>query len=130
MSSYFNKNPDGKTNPSKNNDVRGGEGYMLDSKLWTKRFFGSENGNGQTQFVIGVPTLEHLISSYNKKYNGTYQVEYAPENSGFYNPTYLVRKSSSSDWDSTMYNFCPEEDKTYYANMGNYNRGFWLVRRT
>ena len=68
-SSWFSQNYS-----SKNGNMKA-VAYMLDTKIWTKEFTGSETGNNQVEYVVGGPSIEQIFKAYNKKYGTQYSAK-------------------------------------------------------
>ena len=49
--------------------------YLLDRNVWTKKFIGEETENNQVEYVIGGPSVEQVLKSYNKKYGTRHDLD-------------------------------------------------------
>ena len=73
--------------------------YMLDTKIWTQKFIGKENGNNQVEYVIATPTIEQILNSYNKKYGTNKSAKVFIKESDLTSTGYKISNEGTSDDD-------------------------------
>ena len=89
--------------------------YMLDSSIWKPKFVGE---NDKVDYVIGGPTIKQLFTSYNAKYDTSYEPinKIYESNTWDSNYGYKIRKQSSDLWDTRITNTLKKDDSTYCLN--------------
>ncbi len=98
-----------------------GVAYMLDRKQWTTKFTGSADGNSQIDYVIGAPSIELLLKSYNAKYGASYNAQV------YSGAGYQV---SNGDDNYTHYLYLDSKnrtDRTYVISNEVRNTAAWLA---
>ena len=71
--------------------------YMLDKKAWSS----FEDRGGFTSYVVGGPTIEILLESYNKKYGTSYQAKAKSESNSV---GYKFSNDGGKNWGEALYN--------------------------
>lgn len=96
--------------------------YLMDTVAWGSKFKDTKN---KADYVIGGPTVELLLKSYNDKYGTKYESE-AIELSDKSNAGYQIRKTSSDTWKNGIEFMLETTDSLYVIAKQSDAYMYWL----
>ena len=116
---WFNKDYFDKGYSSTNNNMKA-VAYLLDKAIWTDKF----KGNG-AEYVVGGPSLDMVLTSYNQYTNQNNMYQSRAENS----TGYKMSDDSGTKWSynsSTSSKYLTQGDTLYRISSKNNAYGYWF----
>lgn len=93
--------------------------YMMDTVAWSKY----KDIAGKADYVIGGPTIEMIMDSYNQSYNVQYRTKVI-DNEG--NVGYQVSKDNGETWQNSCSEMLKGDD-LYVIPSKSYTYGMWVA---
>ena len=113
---WFNKDYFDKGYSSTNTNMKA-VAYMLDKSIWTDKF----KGNG-ADYVVGGPSLDMVLSSYNQYTNQNNMYQSRAENS----TGYKMSDDSGTNWGYTSSKYLTQGDTLYRISSTNNAYAYWV----
>ena len=116
---WFNKDYFDKGYSSTNNNMKA-VAYLLDKAIWTDKF----KGNG-TEYVVGGPSLDMVLTSYNQSTNQSNVYQSRAENS----TGYKMSDDSGTNWKDYMQDsskYLTQGDNLYRINSQSNACAYWV----
>ena len=113
---WFNKDYFDKGYSSTNTNMKA-VAYMLDKSIWTDKF----KGNG-ADYVVGGPSLDMVLSSYNQYTNQNNMYQSRAENS----TGYKMSDDSGTNWGYTSSKYLTQGDTLYRISSTNNAYSYWV----
>ena len=116
---WFNKDYFDKGYSSTNNNMKA-VAYLLDKAIWTDKF----KGNG-AEYVVGGPSLDMVLTSYNQYTNQNNMYQSRAENS----TGYKMSDDSGTNWgyySSTSSKYLTQGDTLYRISNTNNAYAYWV----
>lgn len=91
--------------------------YLMDITLWNNKF---KDTNNKADYVIGSPTIEMILKSYNQKYNLNYQVRVTSDIG------YEMSIDNGVNWKSYYSSILNSKDSLYVIELNEEAHGLWI----